>query len=172
MLDATVANIALPETQQDLGFSDGSRQPAAGSSESLVAARVAQGLFAALLAPAALSLLSVTFTEPQESRASLGWGSASTERTPPARLCRVRQPGPTIGPEAFLAPEHKVVLVGDAEEARAVGRQTVEMDLSLKNALANWKWRGFSDEDLAKPGSDRLVDAVVAHGTADAIAAG
>ena len=30
---------------------------------------------------------------------------------------------------------------------------------------------GFSDEDLAKPGSDRLVDAVVAHGSADAIAA-
>ncbi|MEU4250414.1 hypothetical protein AB0F15_23700 [Amycolatopsis sp. NPDC026612] len=26
MLDATVVNIALPEAQQDLGFSDGSRQ--------------------------------------------------------------------------------------------------------------------------------------------------
>ncbi|MGX1471459.1 UNVERIFIED_CONTAM: hypothetical protein RKD50_000267 [Streptomyces canus] len=45
------------------------------------------------------------------------------------------------------------------------------MYLSLKNALANWKRMGFSDEDLAEPGSDRLVDAVVAHGTADAIAA-
>lgn len=64
-----------------------------------------------------------------------------------------------------------MVLAGDTEEARAVGRQTLEMYLSLKNALANWKRMGFSDEDLAKPGSDRLVDAVVAHGTADAIAA-
>ncbi|WP_199830160.1 hypothetical protein [Streptomyces viridochromogenes] len=83
----------------------------------------------------------------------------------------MRQPGPTIGPDAFLAPEHKVVLAGDTEEARAIGRQTLEMYLSLKNALANWKRMGFSDEDLAKPGSDRLVDAVVAHGTADAVAA-
>ena len=30
---------------------------------------------------------------------------------------------------------------------------------------------GFTDEDVAKPGSDRLVDAVVAYGTPEAIAA-
>ncbi len=120
MLDATVVNIALPEAQQDLGFSDGSRQwvitgyalafgsllllggrlgdllgrrtlfviglagfgaasglgGAAGSFEILVAARVAQGLFAALLAPAALSLLSVTFTDPAERPKAFGIFSA------------------------------------------------------------------------------------------------
>jgi EmrB/QacA subfamily drug resistance transporter len=120
MLDATVVNIALPEAQQDLGFSDGSRQwvitgyalafgsllllggrlgdllgrrtlfviglagfgaasivgGAASSFEILVAARVAQGLFAAVLAPAALSLLSVTFTEPSERAKAFGIFSA------------------------------------------------------------------------------------------------
>jgi EmrB/QacA subfamily drug resistance transporter len=49
---------------------------AAGSFEVLVAARVAQGLFAALLAPAALSLLSVTFTHPAERAKAFGIFSA------------------------------------------------------------------------------------------------
>jgi EmrB/QacA subfamily drug resistance transporter len=45
---------------------------AATSFDILVAARVAQGLFAALLAPAALSLLSVTFTQPSERAKAFG----------------------------------------------------------------------------------------------------
>ncbi|MET7322810.1 MFS transporter [Streptomyces sp. NPDC005549] len=49
---------------------------AAGSFEVLVGARVAQGLFAALLAPAALSLLSVTFTQPSERPKAFGIFSA------------------------------------------------------------------------------------------------
>lgn len=48
----------------------------ASSFEILVAARVAQGLFAAVLAPAALSLLSVTFTEPSERAKAFGIFSA------------------------------------------------------------------------------------------------
>ncbi|PJE19440.1 MAG: LLM class F420-dependent oxidoreductase [Mycobacterium sp.] len=76
-----------------------------------------------------------------------------------------------IGPSAFLAPEHKVVLTTDAEQARAVGRKALGMYLNLANYLNSWKRLGFSDDDLAKPGSDRLVDYVVAYGTTDAIAA-
>ena len=80
-----------------------------------------------------------------------------------------------IGPDAFLAPEHKVVLTdGSAEateEARAIGRQTVDFYLNLSNYLNNWRRLGFSEDDIAKPGSDALIDAVVAHGTPDAIAA-
>jgi len=49
---------------------------AASSIEVLVAARVGQGVFAALLAPAALSLLSVTFTEPAERARAFGVFSA------------------------------------------------------------------------------------------------
>ena len=82
-----------------------------------------------------------------------------------------RQARELLGPDAFLAPEHKVVLTEDAERARSVGRKALDMYLNLRNYLNNWKRLGFSDEDVAKPGSDRLVDAVVAHGSADAIAA-
>jgi probable F420-dependent oxidoreductase len=76
-----------------------------------------------------------------------------------------------IGDAAFLAPEHKVVLTADAEQARAVGRKALEIYLNLANYTNNWKRLGFTEEDIAKPGSDALVDAVVAYGTVDAIAA-
>jgi probable F420-dependent oxidoreductase len=75
-----------------------------------------------------------------------------------------------IGNSVFLAPEHKVVLTTDAEEAREIGRQTVDFYLNLSNYLNNWKRLGFTDDDIAKPGSDKLIDAVVAHGSADAVA--
>jgi probable F420-dependent oxidoreductase len=76
-----------------------------------------------------------------------------------------------IGPEALLAPEHKAVLTTDPEKARAVGRKALEVYLNLANYLNSWKRLGFTDEDVRKPGSDRLVDAVVAYGTPDQIAA-
>jgi probable F420-dependent oxidoreductase len=76
-----------------------------------------------------------------------------------------------VGPDAFIAPEHKAVLTTDAEKARAIGRKTLDIYLNLTNYTSNWKRLGFSDSDIAKPGSDALVDAVVAYGTPDAIAA-
>lgn len=76
-----------------------------------------------------------------------------------------------IGKTVFLAPEHKVVLSTDVDEAREIGRGSVDFYLNLSNYLNNWRRLGFTEEDIAKPGSDRLIDAVVAHGTADAVAA-
>jgi probable F420-dependent oxidoreductase len=76
-----------------------------------------------------------------------------------------------LGPTVYLAPEHKVVLARDAEASRQIGRETVDFYLNLSNYLNNWKRLGFTDDDVAKPGSDRLIDAVVAHGTPDDIAA-
>jgi probable F420-dependent oxidoreductase len=75
-----------------------------------------------------------------------------------------------IGSSVFLAPEHKVVLSTDVDEARGIGRQTVGFYLDLSNYVNNWKRLGFTDEDVAKPGSDKLIDEVVAHGTADQVA--
>lgn len=88
--------------------------------------------------------------------------------TTPEHTAQARE---LIGPEAFLAPEHKVVLTEDAERAREVGRKALDVYLTLTNYLNSWKRLGFGDQDVAKPGSDRLVDAVVAYGTVDAVAA-
>ena len=76
-----------------------------------------------------------------------------------------------IGAGPLLAPEHKAVLDAGPERARAVGRQTVERYLALVNYTANLRRLGFTEEDLAGRGSDRLVDAVIAHGTAEQVAA-
>jgi probable F420-dependent oxidoreductase len=88
--------------------------------------------------------------------------------TTPEHTAQARE---LIGPEAFLAPEHKVVLTTDAEKARTTGRKALEIYLNLANYLNNWKRLGFTDADVAKPGSDALVDAMIAYGTTDAIAA-
>src|SRR6185312_6947120 len=88
--------------------------------------------------------------------------------TTPEHTAQARE---LLGPDAFIAPEHKVVLTTDADKARTVGRKALEIYLNLTNYLNSWKRLGFSDEEVAKPGSDRLVDAVVAYGTVDAIAA-
>jgi probable F420-dependent oxidoreductase len=87
--------------------------------------------------------------------------------TTPEHTAQARE---LIGPDAFLAPEHKVVLTTDADKARAVGRKALNIYLGLTNYLNNFKRLGFTDEDLAKPGSDRFVDAVVAYGSTDSIA--
>ncbi len=87
--------------------------------------------------------------------------------TTPEHTAKARE---LVGNSVFLAPEHKVVLTTDANEARAVGRQTVDFYLGLSNYVNNWLRLGFTEADVRKPGSDRLIDAVVAHGTPEAIA--
>ncbi|GFG68296.1 LLM class F420-dependent oxidoreductase [Mycolicibacter senuensis] len=76
-----------------------------------------------------------------------------------------------VGPSVFLAPEHKVVLSTDAAAARETGREAVGFYLRLSNYVNNWHRLGFTDRDVRAPGSDRLIDAVVAHGSADDVAA-
>jgi probable F420-dependent oxidoreductase len=75
-----------------------------------------------------------------------------------------------IGPNALLAPAHNVVLNSDAEEARTIARAGLDLYFGLTNYVSNWQRLGFTDTDVTRPGSDRLVDAVVAHGTPDDVA--
>ena len=52
----------------------------------------------------------------------------------------------------------------DPATARTAGRAYLDRYLGLPNYLNSLREAGFSDEDLAKPGSDRLVDSLVAWG--------
>lgn len=88
--------------------------------------------------------------------------------TTPEHTAKARE---LLGGAVYLAPEHKVVLSTDAEKAREIGRQTVEHYLGLGNYVSNWLRLGFTEADVRTPGSDRLIDAVVAYGTPQAIAA-
>ena len=87
--------------------------------------------------------------------------------TTPEHTAKARE---LVGNSVFLAPEHKVVLTTDADEARRVGRETANHYLGLSNYVNNWLRLGFTEDDVHKPGSDRLIDSVVAYGTPDAIA--
>jgi len=76
-----------------------------------------------------------------------------------------------LGAGPLLAPEQKVVLETDAARARAIARGTVRRYLGLANYVANLRRLGFTDDDFAQNGSDRLIDALVAWGSAESIAA-
>jgi probable F420-dependent oxidoreductase len=87
--------------------------------------------------------------------------------TTPEHTAKARE---LVGNSVFLAPEHKVVLSTDPGEARAIGRQTAERYLGLSNYVNNLQRLGFTQDDVRSPGSDKLIDAVVAHGTPEAVA--
>ena len=76
-----------------------------------------------------------------------------------------------LGPDALLVAEQKVVLADDPRDARARARAALAWYLDTPNYLDNLRWLGFSDADFANGGSEELVDAVVAAGSADAIEA-
>ncbi len=76
-----------------------------------------------------------------------------------------------MGPDALLAPEQMCVLSTDADVARAVARKNMAVYLALPNYANNLKRLGFTDDDLADGGSDRLVDAIVVWGDEASIAA-
>jgi probable F420-dependent oxidoreductase len=94
-------------------------------------------------------------------------GGAHPANATPEHAARARA---IIGPNALLAPVHNVVLTADAEEARAIGRAALDRYFDLTNYVSNWKRLGFTDADVTRPGSNKLIDAVVAHGTPEDIA--
>jgi probable F420-dependent oxidoreductase len=76
-----------------------------------------------------------------------------------------------LGPDAQLLPEQAVVLEIDPERARALARLHLATYLTLPNYAGNWQRLGFTEDDIADGGSDRLVDALVAWGDEATIAA-
>jgi probable F420-dependent oxidoreductase len=75
-----------------------------------------------------------------------------------------------LGPGPLLAPEQMVLLETDPAEARRVARVSMRRYLRLENYTNNLRRLGYTDDDIANDGSDRLVDAIVAWGDETAIA--
>ena len=92
---------------------------------------------------------------------------AHTYFVPPEHTRRARE---ILGAERLLIPEQAVYVGVDAQRARAAAREHTAFYLGLPNYVNNLKQLGFTDEDLAGDGSDRLVDAIVAWGDVDSIA--
>jgi probable F420-dependent oxidoreductase len=94
-------------------------------------------------------------------------GGAHPYLVPPEHTAIARE---ALGTGPLLAPEQMVVLDSDPASARQTARQNIARYLELPNYTNNLRALGFTDEDLAPPGSDRLVDAIVAWGDPAAIA--
>jgi probable F420-dependent oxidoreductase len=75
-----------------------------------------------------------------------------------------------LGSGAFLAVEQTAVIDSDPARAREVARAFSQRYLSLENYANNLRRLGWSDDDIAGGGSDRLIDAVVAQGPVEAVA--
>ena len=69
-----------------------------------------------------------------------------------------------LGPDAILAPEQMVVLDTDRSRALETAREGMAVYLRAPNYVNNLKRFGFTDDDIADGGSERLVDAIVATG--------
>ena len=79
------------------------------------------------------------------------------------------------GPDALVAPEVAVVLEEDVETGRRLAREFAVRYLRMSNYTNNLLRFGYTESDFADGGSDRLIDAVIPHGSparvADAIRA-
>ena len=76
-----------------------------------------------------------------------------------------------LGPAKLLCPEQMVLLETDPATARAAARRALAVYLPLPNYANNWFTLGFTSDDVAGGGSDRLIDALVAWGDEGAIRA-
>ncbi|MEU4744723.1 TIGR03620 family F420-dependent LLM class oxidoreductase, partial [Actinosynnema sp. NPDC023658] len=76
----------------------------------------------------------------------------------------------TVGAGVLLAPEQHVVLEEDPSRARDLGREALAGYLERPDHTRNWLRLGFTGDDLAGGGSDRLVDALVAWGSVERVA--
>lgn len=77
-----------------------------------------------------------------------------------------------MGPGPLLAPEQKVVLEADPQRAREIGRPRVQFPyLGVVNYRSNLRRLGWSEQDMNDGGSDALIDALVASGSDDQVAA-
>ncbi len=87
----------------------------------------------------------------------------------PEHTSRARE---ILGPHKLLAPEHKAVLDPDSQRGRDLGARRVRVPyLGLVNYTSNLRRLGYTDGDLADSGSERLIDALVAHGSPEHVAA-
>ncbi|HLM64018.1 MAG TPA: TIGR03620 family F420-dependent LLM class oxidoreductase [Acidimicrobiales bacterium] len=99
--------------------------------------------------------------------AKRAWGALTyfvpVDHTPVAR--------DVLGEGPMLMVSQAAVVTTDPSVARETGRRWMQIYLGLPNYTNNLRRLGWGDEDLSGGGSDRLVDALVAWGDVDAVAA-
>jgi probable F420-dependent oxidoreductase len=75
-----------------------------------------------------------------------------------------------LGPAPLVAPEVAVVVEPDPETARRHAREYAKLYLGLSNYTKNLLTFGYTQRDIEDGGSDRLIDAVIPHGSPEQVA--
>ncbi|MEV5439201.1 TIGR03620 family F420-dependent LLM class oxidoreductase [Streptomyces sp. NPDC052682] len=91
---------------------------------------------------------------------------AQTYHVNVAHTAQARQ---ALGPDAFLAVEHAVLFEYDPVTARAIAREHLHPYLTTPYNIAKFRRLGYTEEDIADGGSDRLVDDLVFWGDLEGI---
>ena len=86
---------------------------------------------------------------------------AYTTSVTPEHTARARG---ILGPGKLLCVGQRLILEEDPGAARTIARAEIGVHLALENYRNHWRLLGFSDEDMAGGGSDRLIDSLVAWG--------
>jgi probable F420-dependent oxidoreductase len=76
-----------------------------------------------------------------------------------------------LGEDVLVAPEVAVVLDPNPESARKTAREYAKLYLGLSNYTKNLLEFGFGEADFRDGGSDKLIDAVIPHGSPERVAA-
>jgi probable F420-dependent oxidoreductase len=92
---------------------------------------------------------------------------AHTYFVPPAHTRAARE---RLGADPVIAAEVACVVETDPDTARGIAREYAERYLARRNYANNLRRLGFGDDELVGSGSDRLIDAVIPHGSAERIA--
>ncbi|EFG78499.1 putative F420-dependent oxidoreductase, MSMEG_4141 family [Mycobacterium parascrofulaceum ATCC BAA-614] len=69
-----------------------------------------------------------------------------------------------LGHGPLLVPVQAILLNATQQTARVVGSQIADVYLGLRNYVNNWRRLGYTDDDLTPPGSQRLIDDLLAYG--------
>ncbi|HYQ64955.1 TIGR03620 family F420-dependent LLM class oxidoreductase [Actinophytocola sp.] len=75
-----------------------------------------------------------------------------------------------LGADAFLGVEHPVLFETDPARARAVAREHLHRYLTTRFNVAKYRRLGYSADEIAGGGSDRIIDDMVFWGDLDTIA--
>jgi len=126
----------------------------------------------------AATSLPVPATPPRRLLAALGDGMVrlSSERAQGAHtyfvpVSHTERARSVLGPEPVLAVELTAINATDPTRARQLARAWARHYLELPNYARNLVRMGFGEDEVAGDGSDRLIDATIAWGDADAVAA-
>lgn len=89
---------------------------------------------------------------------------ANTYMQPPEHTATARE---TLGPDKSLSVVVPTCLTTDPDIGRAAGRRALSIYLPLPAYQRQWAAFGFSEDDWAASGSDRLVDTFINWGSID-----